>query len=49
MNWKFFVGACILVAGLLLKVGAPHVPIAVGIAIAGIVTWKMQRRSGTHG
>jgi len=49
VNWKFFVGASILIAGLLLKVGAPLVPIAAGIAIAGIVTWKMQRRSGTHG
>jgi hypothetical protein len=46
VNWKFFVGASILVVGLLVKVGAPLVPIAVGIAI---VTWKMQRRSGTHG
>jgi hypothetical protein len=49
VNWKFFVGASILIAGLLLKVGAPLVPIAAGIAIAGIVTWKMQRRSRTHG
>jgi hypothetical protein len=49
VTWKFFVGAAILVVGLLLKVGAPLVPIVAGIAIAAIVTWKMQRRSGTHG
>jgi hypothetical protein len=44
MNWKFFIGSCILVAGLLFKAGAPVVPIAAGMAIAGIATWKMQRR-----
>ena len=45
MHWKFFIGSCILVAGLLLKAGAPVVPIAAGMALAGIITWKMQRRS----
>lgn len=45
MKWKFFIGSCILAAGLLLKAGAPIVPIAAGMAIAAIVTWKMQRRA----
>jgi hypothetical protein len=28
-----------------LKVGAPIVPVAAGMAIAAIVTWRQQRRS----
>jgi hypothetical protein len=44
MNWKFFIGSCILVTGLLVKTGVPLVPIAAGIATAGIVTWTFQRR-----
>ena len=42
-SWKYFVGACILAAGLLIKVGVPVVPIALGIAAAAYLTWK---RSG---
>jgi hypothetical protein len=45
MQWKFFIGSCILVAGLLLKAGAPIVPIGAGMAIAAFVTWRMQRRT----
>lgn len=45
MKWKFFIGSCILAAGLLVKAGAPIVPIAAGMVVAGIVTWKIQRRS----
>jgi hypothetical protein len=45
MSWKFFVGSCILAAGLLMKAGAPIVPLATGIAVAGIVTWRLRRRS----
>ena len=44
MKWKFFVGACILTAGLLLKAGAPLVPIVLGIAGAAFVNWKTQQR-----
>jgi len=43
MSWKFFVGACILAVGLLLKVGAPLVPVALGVAGAAFVNWKRQR------
>jgi hypothetical protein len=39
-SWKYFVGACILAAGLLFKLGVPVVPIAVGIAGAAYLNWK---------
>ena len=44
MKWKFFIGSCILAGGLLIKAGAPLVPVAVGIALAAALTWKRQRR-----
>jgi hypothetical protein len=44
-KWKFFIGACILAVGLLLKTGAPIVPVALGIALAAFVTWKSQQRA----
>jgi hypothetical protein len=43
MNWKFFIGACILATGLLLKAGAPLVPVAVGLGAAGALTWYRVR------
>jgi hypothetical protein len=43
MKWKFFIGSCILAAGLLLKAGAPAVAVALGIAGAAFVNWKRQR------
>jgi hypothetical protein len=43
MNWKFLIGASILSAGLLFKIGAPIVPIALGITAAAILHWKRQR------
>ncbi len=43
MSWKFFVGACILAAGLLLKAGAPVAAVAMGIALAAFVNWKRHR------
>jgi hypothetical protein len=45
MRWKFFVGACILSVGLLIKAGAPLVPIAVGVGCAALFSWN-KRRSG---
>jgi len=42
MKWKFFVGACILSAGLLLKAGAPLIPVALGLVAAAFLTWKLQ-------
>jgi hypothetical protein len=43
MNWKYFVGSSILVAGLLIKFGAPVVAITVGISGAAFINWKRQR------
>lgn len=40
MKWKFFIGSCILAAGLLFKAGAPLVSVAMGIALAAFVNWK---------
>jgi hypothetical protein len=39
-NWKYFAGSCILAAGLLVKIGVPVAPIAMGIAAAGFLNWK---------
>lgn len=43
MNWKYFVGSSILVAGLLIKSGAPVMAITVGISGAAFINWKRQR------
>ena len=43
MSWKFFIGASIVVAAALFRVGVPVVPIAAGLVTAGVVTWKLQR------
>jgi hypothetical protein len=40
MKWKFFIGSCILAGGLLIKAGAPLLPIAIGMALAAAVNWK---------
>jgi hypothetical protein len=39
-GWKYFAGACILAAGLLIKIGVPLVPIVLGIAAAAYFNWK---------
>ena len=44
-KWKFFIGSSILAAGLLIKAGVPIVPIALGLALAAVVTWKTERRT----
>ena len=44
-RWKYFVGASILAIGLLLKAGAPLVPLAGGLAVAALLTWKFARSS----
>jgi uncharacterized membrane protein len=43
MNWKYFIGSCILVAGFLIKVGAPLLAVVLGIAGAALINWKRQR------
>jgi hypothetical protein len=45
MNWKYFTGASILATGLLIKVGAPLVPIVLGIAMAALFNWRRERRA----
>jgi hypothetical protein len=45
MSWKYFFGASILAAGLLVKFGAPLVPVALGIAMAAFVNWRRERRA----
>jgi hypothetical protein len=45
VNWKFFIGACILSCGLLFKVGAPVPAVAVGIGAAAFLNWRKQRSS----
>jgi hypothetical protein len=42
MSWKLFVGASILSAGLLIKVGAPLIPVAMGIAMAAFFNYRRQ-------
>jgi hypothetical protein len=44
MKWKFFLGASILVAGALIKAGAPVGAVLVGIAGAAFITWKKLQR-----
>ena len=42
-RWKYFMGASILAVGLLVKAGAPIVPLALGLAVAAFLTffaWK---------
>lgn len=42
-KWSFFIGAAILVVGLLLKVGAPAEAILGGVILAALVTWRAGR------
>jgi len=41
-----FMGAAILAAGLLIKIGAPIVPVAVAIAATAFLQWRRRRTSG---
>lgn len=42
---KYFLGASILAAGLVVKAGAPVLPVGVGLMIAALLTWKAARSS----
>ena len=44
MSWKYFLGACILSAGLLFKAGAPIPAVVMGIAAAAFVNWWKTRK-----
>jgi hypothetical protein len=43
LSWRYFGGASILAAGLLLKFGAPLPAVLLGIAGAAAANWYMQR------
>ena len=43
MKWKFFAGATILSVALVLKAGAPLVPVVLGVAAAAAFTWHKLR------
>jgi hypothetical protein len=43
MKWNLFLGAAILVGGLLLKLGAPLPSVIAGIGLAAILTWQRGR------
>lgn len=45
MNWKYFLGSCILAWGLLLKVGAPIAALAAGTVAAA--AWNFWRTRAT--
>jgi len=45
VNWKFFIGGCILSCGLLFKMGAPVSAVALGIGAVALLNWRKQRRS----
>jgi hypothetical protein len=47
VNWRLFVGASIIVVGVLLKVGAPPVAIVLGVALAAFLSWFTRRPSST--
>jgi hypothetical protein len=42
---KYFIGACILGAGLLLKAGAPLFAVVMGIVLAAFLNWMRERRA----
>jgi hypothetical protein len=44
MNWKYFIGACILSGGLLFKAGAPVPAVALGIAAVAYLNWRRQKQ-----
>jgi hypothetical protein len=44
MNWKYFIGAAIVVAAALWKAGAPIISILLGIALAGLLNFRQRSR-----
>jgi hypothetical protein len=47
-SWKYLFSAAILGAGLLVKAGAPLVPLPLGLAVAAVFTWKKSRPTKSH-
>jgi hypothetical protein len=44
MSWKLFAAAAFVVGCALLKVGAPLVPIVLGISLAGLLNFRQRVR-----
>ena len=43
-RWKYFAGASILAVGLLVKAGAPLLPLVLGLVAAAYLTWKKRSK-----
>lgn len=43
MSWRVFFVASVVSAALLVKVGAPLVPVAIGVALAAYFSYRRQR------
>jgi hypothetical protein len=48
MKWNYFIGACVVVGGALLKSGVPVIAIACGMALAGVANYLRQRSLATR-
>jgi hypothetical protein len=46
LTWRWFPGAGILVAGILLKMGAPVSAVVIGLLVAAFATWQSQITRG---
>jgi hypothetical protein len=46
MKWKYFGGACLVVAGALMKAGAPIVAVLAGLGLAALANFLRQRAAG---
>jgi hypothetical protein len=49
MKWNYFIGACVVVGGALLKSGAPVLAIVGGMALAGLANYLRQRSLAARG
>ena len=45
MNWRFFVGACVLVSYGMLAAGAPVETVALGILLTAVLNFARRRNS----
>jgi hypothetical protein len=46
LAWRWFPGAAILVAGIVLKLGAPVSAVVIGLLVAAFATWQSQIARG---
>jgi hypothetical protein len=44
-TWKYFIGSVFLVGALLIKFGAPLFAVVLGVAAAGLLTFRKARHS----